>query len=68
MPRVAGDDPVTEVQRILNSAPEFIVRLSAPVTNPAIINPAVYAEVNAAIAAHYRLWRRYPGILVYQRK
>ncbi len=68
MPRVAGDDPVTEVQRILNSAPEFIVRLSQPVTNPAIINPAVYAEVDAAIAAHYRLWRRYPGVLVYQRR
>jgi 4-amino-4-deoxy-L-arabinose transferase-like glycosyltransferase len=68
MPRVAGADPVTEVQRILNSAPEFIVRLSQPVTDPAIINPTVYAEVDEAIAAHYQLWRRYPGILVYQRK
>jgi hypothetical protein len=68
LPRVAGDDPVTEVQRILAGAPEFIVRRSNPETNPAIINPAVYAEVNAAIEAHYRLWRRYPGILVFQRQ
>ncbi len=68
LPRVAGDDPVAEVARILGTAPEFIVRLSEPETNPAIINPAVYAEMNAAIAAHYQLWRRYPGILVWQRR
>ena len=67
LPRVAGSDPVAEVGRILSQAPEFIVRRSAPETNPAIINPAVYAEMNAAIAAHYHLWRRYPGVLVFQR-
>jgi 4-amino-4-deoxy-L-arabinose transferase-like glycosyltransferase len=68
LPRVAGDDPVAEVNRILAGAPEFIVRRSDPETNPALVNPAVYAEVNEAIAAHYRLWRRYPGILVFQRR
>ena len=67
LPRVAGDDPVAEVGRILAGAPTFIVRRSAPETNPATINPAVYAEMNAAIAAHYHLWRRYPGVLVLQR-
>ena len=68
LPRVAGDDPVAEVQRILAGAPDFIVRRSDPETNPAIINPTVYAEVNAALAAHYRLWQSYPGIVVFQRK
>jgi 4-amino-4-deoxy-L-arabinose transferase-like glycosyltransferase len=68
LPRVAGDDPVAEVARILAGAPEFIVRRSSPETNPTIINPAVYAEVDAAVEAYYRLWRRYPGILVFRRK
>ena len=67
LPDVAGDDPVAEVGRILAGAPTFIVRRSAPQTNPTLINPAVYAQVNAAITAHYRLWRRYPGILVFRR-
>jgi 4-amino-4-deoxy-L-arabinose transferase-like glycosyltransferase len=67
LPRVIGNDPVAEVAHILAEAPEFIVRRSTPETNPALINPAIYAEVDAAIAAHYRLWRRYPGILVFQR-
>jgi 4-amino-4-deoxy-L-arabinose transferase-like glycosyltransferase len=68
LPRVIGNDPVAEVARILAGAPEFIARRSNPETNPALINPTVYAEVDAAIAAHYRLWRRYPGILVFQRR
>jgi 4-amino-4-deoxy-L-arabinose transferase-like glycosyltransferase len=68
LPRVVGNDPVAEVGRILAGAPEFIARRSDPETNPAIINPTVYAQVNAAIEAHYRLWRSYPGIVVFQRK
>lgn len=68
LPRVVGNDPVTEVARILGTAPDFIARRSDPETNPAIINPAVYAEMDAAIAAHYRLWQSYPGIDVFQRK
>ena len=59
---------VDVVARILAGAPEFIARRSDPETDPAIINPAVYSEVNAAIEAHYRLWRGYPGVVVFQRK
>jgi len=62
---VAGVDAVAEVARILASRPLFIIRRTQPPigTNP--LNPAVYAEMNSALAMHYLLWRNYPGSEVY---
>ncbi len=62
---VAGVDPVAEVARILAARPLFIIRAKQPPlgTNP--LNPAVYAEMQSTLAAHYRLWRGYPGSEVY---
>ncbi len=62
---VAGVDAVAEVARILATCPLFIIRRTQPPigTNP--LNLAVYAEMNSALAAHYRLWRAYPGSNVY---
>jgi hypothetical protein len=65
LPKVAGVDPVAEVARILATRPEYIVRRDPA---PANMNAAVYAEVDAALAARYALWRRYPGFEVYKEK
>ena len=66
LPGVAGVDAGAEVARILAGAPRFIVRKQTPATDPAVVNPAVYAQLNQALAAHYSLWRAYPGFEVYQ--
>lgn len=63
--RVAGVDARAEVTRILAAQPRFIIRSLTPKTDPAIIDPGVYAALNAALAAHYRLWRSYPGAAIY---
>ena len=65
LPKVAGVDPVAEVARILATRPEFIVRRDPA---PAHMNAAVYAEADAALAAHYALWRKLPGADIYKRK
>jgi hypothetical protein len=65
LPKVAGVDPVAEVARILATRPEFIARRDPA---PANMDAAVYREVDAALAARYALWRRYPGVLVYKEK
>ena len=66
LPGVAGVNPQAEVARILAGRPAFIVRRNPP---PAVLgsyNPAVYALLDATLAAHYGLWRRYPGVWVYR--
>ena len=63
LPRVAGIDPQTELARILATRPQFILRRS---DTPARANPAVYAQLDQALAADYALWRTYPGVLVYR--
>lgn len=62
---VAGVDPVKEVARILATNPEFIV-VNSWRRDMAGNNPAVYAELYAALAAHYTLWEKFPGNHVYK--
>jgi 4-amino-4-deoxy-L-arabinose transferase-like glycosyltransferase len=68
LPQVAGVNAAAEVARILATKPEFILRRSAPSTDPSTINPAIYAQTDAVLAARYQLWRRYHGISVYRLK
>jgi hypothetical protein len=60
---VVGINTVAEVGRILATGPLFIVRARHP-SNPANVNPAVYQEVAAALAAKYQLWRSYSDVAV----
>jgi 4-amino-4-deoxy-L-arabinose transferase-like glycosyltransferase len=66
LPRIAGVDAPAEMARILATNPVFIIRLSH--TDPAAINPVVYAELDQALTARYHLWRRYEGVAVYRLK
>jgi len=68
LPRVAGVDPVAEEARILAQSPAYIVREANPPTDPAVVNRAVYAELDAALAADYVLWRREGDVLIYRGK
>jgi 4-amino-4-deoxy-L-arabinose transferase-like glycosyltransferase len=68
LPGVAGVNAQAEVARILATRPQFIIRRSDPSTDPAVINPAIYAELNTALATGYRPWRQYPGVDVYELK
>jgi hypothetical protein len=63
---VAGVDAAAEVHRILAGDPEFIVRSQFPLSNPTVINRAVYQEVNQDTATRYDLWRSYPDAAVYR--
>jgi hypothetical protein len=56
----------SEIHRILAADPEFIVRSQYPLTGPALINQAVYDEVNQDIATRYDLWRRFSDAAVYR--
>jgi hypothetical protein len=60
---VVGINSVAEVGRILAADPLFIVRARHP-NNPADVNPAVYNEVAAVLAAKYQLWRSYKDVNV----
>jgi 4-amino-4-deoxy-L-arabinose transferase-like glycosyltransferase len=66
LPRIAGVNAPAEVARILATNPVFIIRRSH--TDPAAINPVVYAELDQALTARYQLWRRYEGVAVYRLK
>jgi hypothetical protein len=67
LPDVAGVDPLAEVRRILSTSPEFILRRDPPpAPGPSAGNPPVYAALNAVLAAHYRLIRRWPGVALYE--
>jgi 4-amino-4-deoxy-L-arabinose transferase-like glycosyltransferase len=63
---VAGVDAAAEVHRILAGNPQFIVRSAFPLSDPAVINRAVYQEVNQDTATRYDLWRSYPDAAVYR--
>jgi Dolichyl-phosphate-mannose-protein mannosyltransferase len=65
---VAGVDPKREVARILAEKPEFVVIRPPRARNPAIDDPAVYAELDAALATSYRLDAAYPDALLYRRR
>jgi 4-amino-4-deoxy-L-arabinose transferase-like glycosyltransferase len=66
LPRVAGVDAGAEVARILAGDPQFIVCRAPAPANPAVVNLAVYAQLQQALDARYRLWRAYPGVAVYK--
>jgi hypothetical protein len=59
-------DAAAEVHRILAGNPQFIVRSAFPLSDPAVINRAVYQEVNQDTATRYDLWRSYPDAAVYR--
>jgi hypothetical protein len=63
---VAGVRAAAEIHRILAGDPAFIVRSQFPLTDPAVIDLAVYDEVNADIAARYDLWRSFGDAEVYR--
>jgi hypothetical protein len=66
MPKVAGVDAPAEMARILATAPQFIVRRSPAPADTALINPQIYTLADQILAAHYTLWRRYPGMDIYR--
>jgi hypothetical protein len=55
-----------EINRILASNPEFIIRSLTPFTDPKIVNLRVYAAVDRTIAARYQVWRTYDDAIVYR--
>ena len=61
LPGVARVNPAQEVARILAQRPQIIATHSWP-PDPATTDPDVYTELQAALAAHYRLWAHVPGI------
>ena len=65
---VAGVDAPAELARILAGRPLFIIRSLTSTANPDLVNRQVYALMDAALAANYRLWRLYPGTAVYRRR
>jgi hypothetical protein len=65
LPQVAGVAPVAEVARILASAPQYVVRREPP-PGPDVGNAEVYAELDAALAAHYALVQTWPGAALYR--
>jgi Dolichyl-phosphate-mannose-protein mannosyltransferase len=65
---VAGVDPKREVARILAERPEFIVIRPPGTRDPAIDDPGVYAELDAALGASYRLEAAYPDAMLYRRR
>ena len=67
LPQVAGVEPVREVARILSQDPQYIVR-RAPPPGRDVGNPAVYAALDAALAARYRLVQSWPGAALYRLK
>ncbi len=64
--RMAGVDAATEVARILGEDPIFIVSSDVPPTSPKNLDRAVYAELDAALAGRYSLWRHYPDTKIYR--
>jgi hypothetical protein len=55
-----------EINRILASNPEFIIRSLYPYQDPSVVNLRVYAAVNRTLAARYQLWRSYDDAVVYR--
>jgi 4-amino-4-deoxy-L-arabinose transferase-like glycosyltransferase len=64
--KVAGVDAPAEVARILATRPMFIIRRVHPPAGENPFNPAVYAEVDAALTAHYYLWDKDAGSEVFR--
>jgi hypothetical protein len=65
LPQVAKVSPVAEVSRILATEPQFIVTREPP-PGPDVGNPAVYAVLDATLAAHYTRVQNWPGAALYR--
>ncbi len=63
---VAKVRAIHEINRILASNPEFIIRSLYPYTDPTVVNLRVYAVVDRTLAARYQLWRSYQDAVVYR--
>ncbi len=60
-------DPVTELDRIMAEHPLFVIRRRHPgYQSPVTRNVAVYARMEADLAAHYTVWRVYDDLVVYR--
>jgi hypothetical protein len=64
LPAVAGVDPLTELNRILATAPGFIARRADPQNE----NEAMLAQLDRTLAANYQAFGTYGDIALYQRK
>ncbi len=65
LPHVAGVNAAAELARILATHPQFIIRCADV---PAHANPAIYAQMNAAVTRNYAFWKRFPGTVIYKEK
>ena len=63
---VAQVHATREIRRILSGNPEFIIRSRYPYLDPATVNLRVYAEMDRALAARYRLWGVYDDAAIYR--
>lgn len=63
---VARVRAVREIDRILATNPEFIIRSLYPYKAPGVVNLRVYAMVNRVLAARYQVWRSYGDAVVYR--
>lgn len=64
-----GIDPVAVLDGIMAQRPLFVIRRSNPDDQNGVTrNLAVYARMQADLAAGYTLWRRYDTMLVWRRK
>ncbi len=64
LPTVAGVDAQAEVARILATRPAYIVTRVPPQPGG---NPAIYAELDQALATAYAPWRSFYGTEIYRR-
>lgn len=63
LPAVAGVNAPAEIARILAGKPQFILRRAPPPATEAAIPLALLART---LAAHYTLWRSYPGVQLFR--
>jgi hypothetical protein len=62
-------DPVAQLDGIMAEQPLFVIRRRFPgVQSPQTRNVAVYAKMEADLAADYSVWRIYDSMIVYRRR
>jgi hypothetical protein len=62
-------DPMAQLDRIMAERPLFVIRRRFPgPQSPQTRNVAVYARMEADLAADYTVWRVYDDMVVYRRK
>jgi len=62
-------DPLAQLDSIMAEKPLFVIRRRFPgVQSPQTRNVAVYARMEADLAADYSVWRVYDTLVVYRRK